>query len=119
MSKARKLRLKEARKWYPEQHFTNDSHIIKAYRKKFNVDKTCSMRELCLLGMLPPEKQRSYQEQLAAKKRKKAEKRAAQKAETPEINSFQDERFFFIAGYTSGGAPYGITWDEMDDYDKY
>lgn len=25
----------------------------------------------------------------------------------------QDDRFFFIAGYTSGGAPYGITWEEM------
>ena len=22
------------------------------------------------------------------------------------------DRFFFIAAYTSGGAPYGITWDE-------
>jgi hypothetical protein len=21
--------------------------------------------------------------------------------------------FFFIAGYTSGGAPYGVTWEEM------
>ena len=25
----------------------------------------------------------------------------------------QDDRFFFIAGYISGGAPYGITWEEM------
>ena len=25
----------------------------------------------------------------------------------------QDDRFFFIAGYTSGGAPYGVTWEEM------
>ena len=25
----------------------------------------------------------------------------------------QDDRFFFIAGYTSGGAPYGATWEEM------
>ena len=25
----------------------------------------------------------------------------------------QDDRFFFIAGYTSGGAPYGITLEEM------
>lgn len=24
-----------------------------------------------------------------------------------------DETFYFIAGYTSGGAPYGITWDEI------
>ena len=25
----------------------------------------------------------------------------------------QDDTFFFIAGYTSGGAPYGVTWEEM------
>ena len=24
----------------------------------------------------------------------------------------QDEDFHFIADYTSGGAPYGITWEE-------
>ena len=27
-------------------------------------------------------------------------------------SSFQDENFFFIAGYTSGGVPYGLTWEE-------
>lgn len=27
--------------------------------------------------------------------------------------SEQDDRFYFIAGYTSGGAPYGVTWEEM------
>lgn len=26
---------------------------------------------------------------------------------------WRDDRFFFIAGYTSGGAPYGVTWEEM------
>ena len=25
----------------------------------------------------------------------------------------QDDTFFFIAGYTSGGAPYGVTWEQM------
>lgn len=25
----------------------------------------------------------------------------------------QDDNFFFIVGYTSGGAPYGVTWGEM------
>lgn len=24
----------------------------------------------------------------------------------------QDESFYFIAGYTSGGAPYGTTWEQ-------
>jgi hypothetical protein len=33
-----------------------------------------------------------------------------------------DSNFSFIAGYTSGGAPYGLTWDEynpnLDDQNK-
>lgn len=27
----------------------------------------------------------------------------------------QDENFSFIAGYTSGGFPYGNPWEEADD----
>lgn len=30
----------------------------------------------------------------------------------------QDEYFAFIAGYTSGGAPYGITWEEWEQMEK-
>ena len=30
-----------------------------------------------------------------------------------ENNTSQDDTFFYIAGYTSGGAPYGVTWEEM------
>ena len=29
-----------------------------------------------------------------------------------------DENFAFIAGYTSGGLPYGITHEEMEAIDK-
>ena len=30
-------------------------------------------------------------------------------------------RFFFIAGHTPGGAPYGVTWEEMglEPFDEY
>ena len=30
------------------------------------------------------------------------------------IASHRDENFAFIAGYTEGGAPYGITWEEQE-----
>ena len=40
-------------------------------------------------------------------------KRKKKKREPAETESWQDDRFFFIAGYTSGGAPYGVTWEEM------
>ena len=75
MTKARKQRLAEARKWFPEQNFAEDSHIVKAYRKRFSVDVNCAMLELCMLGVLSPEKQKSYEQQLAAKKWKSTEKR--------------------------------------------
>jgi hypothetical protein len=29
-----------------------------------------------------------------------------------------DETFVYIAGYTSGGAPYGVTWDEWSDLNE-
>lgn len=67
------------------------------------------MTELCMLKVLSPEKQKAYEQELAAKKRKRKAKRQPQ----PEpFADFQDENFFFIAGYTPGGAPYGITWEE-------
>ncbi len=44
----------------------------------------------------------------AARKRKKAKK-----VHREQIPIDQDERFFLIVGYTFGGAPYGVTWEEM------
>ena len=111
MTEARRKRLEEARKWFPEQGFTEDSHIVKTYRKHFRVDRECAMRELCLLGVLSPEKQKSYEDHLAEKDRNRAEKRKTGTDEGRDC-SFQDENFFFIAGYTSGGVPYGLTWEE-------
>lgn len=29
-------------------------------------------------------------------------------------NLYSDEHYYFIAGYTSGGFPYGITWEEHE-----
>lgn len=27
----------------------------------------------------------------------------------------QDDDFYFIAGYTPGGVPFGVSWDEAED----
>lgn len=33
-----------------------------------------------------------------------------------EISDYgSDENYFFIVGYTSGGAPYGITWEQAEE----
>ena len=57
------------------------------------------------------------EEKTAVAKQKKQQRRARRKQETRDNLAkeeiLQDDRFFFIAGYTSGGAPYGVTWEEM------
>jgi len=40
------------------------------------------------------------------------EKEAINEKEKLEFETWNGERFYYIAGYTSGGAPYGITLEE-------
>ena len=57
------------------------------------------------------------EEKAAVAKQKRKQRRAKRKKEARDNLTkeeiLQDDRFFFIAGYTSGGAPYGITLEEM------
>ncbi len=50
---------------------------------------------------------------LKMKRKQRRAKRQAMKNHVVENNTSQDDTFFYIAGYTSGGAPYGVTWQEM------
>ena len=59
-----------------------------------------------------PEEKLAIQKKKNADRRKRREKKKA-KAALENYNPDQNDNFFFIAGYTSGGAPYGVTWEEM------
>lgn len=48
------------------------------------------------------------------KKQPKRRKKLKQRNIDLSMEDFQDDQFFYIAGYTSGGAPYGVTWEEME-----
>ena len=80
-----------------------------------------ALTELQLLGFVFTEEQiaaekRAVQARIRQERAKKAKRRAKRRAEKEAATLFhtdQDDRFFFIAGYTSGGAPYGVTWEEM------
>jgi len=138
-------RLKIAPKWLEEYDVTvQGKNIIKKYRKHFKIEPQCALEELQILKYPLTDEQitlfhnaehnKIVQEQAKKRKRRerledKREQRRLQKS--GEINlhdkfSNSDDRFYFIAGYTSGGAPYGVTWEEMgiepyesiDDTDK-
>ena len=56
-----------------------------------------------------------YKEQIL--KQYKAKSKAGEKKkreEKSELAPWQDSNFYFIAGYTSGGAPYGITCEAYE-----
>ena len=113
----KKKRLADSRLWLQS---LNSEKIAKAYRKHFGVDWATAFRELELLGVQVPADYKetvikSVTGQAEVRKRMKAEKLAT-------LDGIeQDETFAYIAGYTSGGAPYGITWaewKELDDVDE-
>ena len=105
----REARLAKARQWLPTYEGTK---IVRAYRKRFCVDVTNAVRDLQELGY---EFKPGYVDNLLKSEEIRLEQQRAKKEERrePEYGPDQDDTFFYIAGYTSGGAPYGVTWDEM------
>ena len=106
-------RLQAARSWIPKYEGKN---LVRGYSKHFAVDKLCAIKELQSLGIdIDPEYIKQLKETYRAQE--KARKLRKQKKEQEEElmkYSDSDETFYYIAGYTSGGVPYGVTWEEMD-----
>ena len=110
-SEKREIRLRKAKQWALSYE---GKHIVRAYRKRFGLDPICAMNDLNAIGLLSPEKLEQMKQAEAVRleqRRKEREKMAMEAAR--DLFPDADDRFFFIAGYTSGGAPYGVTWEEM------
>jgi hypothetical protein len=71
------------------------------------VDLLCAVRDLEAIGSLPPVQAESLRRGEEARLHKKKERQKIQEF------SDSDDTFYYIAGYTSDGAAYGVTWEEM------
>lgn len=103
-------RLQIAKEWiktYP------GNNIFKGYKKKFKVDTFCALAELEMLGIkLDPEYVKNV---TSSEKGRIAALQARKMKKEEEVFTYDFyENFSFIAGYTNGGAPYGIRWDEEE-----
>lgn len=112
----REQRLESAKSWLPTYEGKN---IFRGYRKRYGVDWPTALRELEMLGVEvdPAYREqvlRTVQEQAEARNRKRLEKAAELESA---LGIEQDDYFAYIIGYTSGGAPYGITWEEWEALD--
>jgi hypothetical protein len=102
-------RLERAKQWVKTY---SGKRIVHGYAKHFGVDKLCAVKELRMIGIEVSdqyEKQlRHSLELLKTEKERKKEQRA-------EARETSDDGFAWIAGYTSWGFPYGITYEEMEE----
>lgn len=107
----RDSRLQAAKHWIPKYEGEN---IIKGYSKHFGVNKLCAIKELEMLDYkLDPEYIKRLKESIKAHEKSEQLKSLYKKQEDI-LDSLidSDETFYYIAGYTPGGVPYGITLDE-------
>lgn len=110
----RSARLGAAKGWLPTYEGKN---LVRGYRRRFGVDLVCAIKELGLLGI---KLDASYITQALAshmvtceQRRKRRERRCQDQQFLCEKGPDDcDDHFAFIAGYTSGGFPYGLTWEE-------
>lgn len=105
----RTSRLALSKKWILSYTGKN---IVKGYAKWYGVDLLCAIKELRINGVNVDEE---YEKEV--RQSMEAKKLARQTKEEKRINEREDEftdtKFAFIAGYTSGGAAYGITHEEF------
>jgi hypothetical protein len=102
----RARRLNVAKEWvaaYP------GGNLIRGYTKWFGVSEVCAVVELRMLGVEIPE---SRLEQAKRSEKARAARRAERKQDPGRDDA--DETFAFVAGYTPGGAPYGVEQDVAD-----
>ncbi|HYQ56648.1 MAG TPA: hypothetical protein VEP89_04805 [Draconibacterium sp.] len=93
------------------------NNLVKGYSKKYSVDKLCAVKELRMIGVEIAEE---YERQLINSIQTHRQQRLSfKKKREEELNgrsSFEsDENLAMIIGYTSGGFPYGVTHEEMEE----
>jgi hypothetical protein len=107
----KKNRLNSATVWIKGY---NGKNIISGYAKWFGVDKICAIKELKTLGVVIPE---NLENQIICSLKLNSEqklKNLEKKKLSETISVESDDNFAFIVGYTTGGVPFGLTHEEMN-----
>jgi len=88
---------------------------IKTYARRYGVDRYTAYEDLTVVGFSLPGSAQPWAHRPPPQPRSR--RSATPRALLDDDWIMVDGRPYFVAGYTSGGAPYGIFLDEMgDDY---
>lgn len=111
----KEIRIIKAKQWLITYE-GSQRHIVRNYKKLFRVDIITAAKELQELGVVFS---KEYLIDMEISEKSRIMKRAKDKEEKKQRELEEnycdsDDTFSFIAGYTSGGAPFGITWEDLD-----
>jgi hypothetical protein len=111
------IRTEKANEWL-EQY--NGESLVKDYSKVFGLNLKNSLKELVKLGAtISSEERDNIRRLIKEKEQQRINKRDIRKRRAEAIEfEYYDETYAFIAGYTEGGAPYGITHEEMEEIQR-
>ena len=87
----------------------------KHYRERFHVDAVTAAKDLQELGVNYTQEQLDQIKQAEEQRlqQRRMEREAKERERLAELYEDSDDRFAFIAGYTDGGAPFGVMWEEV------
>ena len=110
----REYRLPLAKDWIKTYSGKN---LVKGYSKHYSVDKLYAVKELKMLGVeISEEYEHQMKEAVEAHIKHKLSLKKKREDELNALCGYEsDEYFAMILGYTSGGYPYGVTHEEMDE----
>lgn len=105
-------RLYAAKHWLPNY---NGKNTINVYSKHFGVNAICAVVELEMLGFkFDPDNVKQLRQNEENRCKEKVRRRDIKRQQDLQnLYSDSDDDFYFIVGYTSGGAPFGVTWEEL------
>jgi predicted membrane metal-binding protein len=109
----RERRLNSAKNWI--KTYTGNN-LVKGYSKKYSVDKLCAVKELRMIGVdISEEYEKQLINSMEALKQQRLSFKKKREDKLNDLCGFDsDENFAMIIGYTSGGFPYGVTYEEME-----
>lgn len=107
-------RLQSAKHWLTTYSGNN---VTKGYKNWFGVSWQCAIIELKRLGVKLDQQYidqvlKSASDLIIARQKQKIAKQKKQQ-ELDDLLCDSDEEYYYIAGYTSGGFPYGVKWEEL------
>ena len=110
----KEVRLRKGKQWLLT-YTGSPKKMNKHYRERFHVDAVTAAKDLQELGANYTQEQldKIKQDEAQRLRQRRMEREAKERERLVELYEDCDDRFVFIAGYTDGGAPFGVMWEEV------